>query len=158
MASPRSIGNLIADEYVARLRRITLENGFSSDAGKQVKRGWGAMSYYATQETNYPFCGISPGRIQVARRGDKDLRLSLQLEAVAIAKAGSELSDNLMDLGLDMLSVLHDRQGGERLDGLAIKNEIDDLVFNIPSDATPFGWVSVLIQTEFIHKIGGHHG
>lgn len=148
----------IVNEYVRRLSLITIANGYSADAGKSVKEGWGAMAHYATQETNYPFCGISPGHMQISRRGAKDLTITMQIEAVIVDKAGPALSNNLLGLGLDMLSALLDDQSGKRLGGLAIESSIDDLVFNIPADATPFGWVSSLITTRFIYTIGGRHG
>jgi len=148
----------IVNEYVRRLSLITTANGYSSDAGNRVKEGWGAMAHYATQKTNYPFCGISPGQMQVSRRGKKDLTITMQIEAVIVDKAGHALSNSLLGLGIDMLDALLDDQSGDRLGGLAIENSIDDLVFNIPSDATPFGWASTLITTRFIHTIGGRHG
>lgn len=90
---------------LARLENITIENGYRTNAGHNVRSGW-FNEVIKEVEVSYPLIVVQPAAGLQPSPGPNALKMGQGYRVVGAVSAGLEYEDDLDDLHLDLLQCL----------------------------------------------------
>lgn len=144
----------IAQEYRDRLKTITTDNGYHSDAGKNIYEGWLAHALVDDSQQPYPFIAIQPAR---ETRDDKSaggrMRLTLSQDIIVAERVESGVATQLHRHAHDLRVALTDRNNADQLGGHAVSSRVGDVEYQIPENGYPVAWVALTVSATYLLTI-----